>query len=663
MRYKVYLDNVLVDEPLGMDNYTISLKREYTLNTLLKTIDMELGFIGDGYAYLYNLFNTTGFCGQVDCRIMQSCDEGQSYTQSYVGIIFLSDIVFNELDCIARTKVQDNSFWAKINNNKKIGAYLHVGTSKNGATITAPTPYPIEFFNPADSVAYPITPGDRHCAAYRIYDVFRFLIDFMTDGTVNFTSTDFGAAGDYEGTFITIGKVLQDVQAADLTQADFEAEWPVLNFETVLSEIKKRIPIGITVDYVGGSPTLRIESLDYFYNDTVSFTASNVDKIETKTAKDKLYAKVRFGSESTFTAGSFPVVTWLGFNEEEYHIKTTCNIDSELDLTASWIVDTNIIEDCIVYTNTDFTNDIFLISCVYDVGDAQWEATQINWVDSAPKSYYNYTFTNSQVGNRQNGIISNDIAVYVNPTQDLFEANRSTDGSLSLGDAYTSVAVDYDNEVTDAGNDYDNATYKYTAPASGIYTFSVQLLLWVRAIQTGYPLGFRIPEITLDLYRYDSGNVLIETITIDQSGYVLGYAVAGQNGINDLVRTVILQGSVSLYLQSTDYVNIKFSVGNANNGESTDLYVKKLAGGYFKNVIDGTTQGYDPNEFTVLLHEFKYPLSKADFDTIDQNNIQAISFYQYGQTSRKGWIESLKYEAEKGEATFLLTTNRAANGT
>jgi hypothetical protein len=283
----------------------------------------------------------------------------------------------------------------------------------------------------------------------------------------------------------------------------------------------------------------------------------------------------------------------------------------------------------------------------------------INWIDGAPKSYYNYIFTNSQVGNRQVGVISNDIAVYVNPTQSLFQAVRSADGSSSLGDAYTSVAVDYDNETTPSA-DYDNATYNYTAPASGIYTFSVELLLWVRAVQTGYLLGFRIPEITLELYRYDSGNVLIETIELDQSGYILGYPSTDPNIFNDLVRTVTLNGAVSLYLQSTDYVNIKFSVGTANN---TDLYVKKLAGGYFKNVIDGTTQGYDPNEFTVLLHEFKYPLSKADFDIIDQNNIQAISFYQYGQTSRKGWIESLKYEAEKGEATFLLTTNRAANGT
>ena len=54
---------------------------------------------------------------------------------------------FNERTCIANCKIEDNSYYAMINNNKSLATALDSGLSKNGVAITTPPVYVVDFQN------------------------------------------------------------------------------------------------------------------------------------------------------------------------------------------------------------------------------------------------------------------------------------------------------------------------------------------------------------------------------------------------------------------------------------------------------------------------------------------------------------------------------------
>ena len=50
MRYRIYLDNVLInDEPRGLNDIEITIERDGDIKGLLVKFTSELDFIGDGY--------------------------------------------------------------------------------------------------------------------------------------------------------------------------------------------------------------------------------------------------------------------------------------------------------------------------------------------------------------------------------------------------------------------------------------------------------------------------------------------------------------------------------------------------------------------------------------------------------------------------------------
>jgi hypothetical protein len=183
--YRVYLDTVLVDEPIGLSDIEITIERDAEIRGLLVKFTSELGFIGSGYDALITK-RDEGIVTITDVLI-QYQDSGV-WKDLFEGIIFTADISYNLTKKIATATVEDNSFTARINNNKNIDASFDVGKSKNGEVITAVTPVDIDFFDPVDNLATYFYP-DIKC--YKVFDCFRFIIDFMTDGNVGFESDFF----------------------------------------------------------------------------------------------------------------------------------------------------------------------------------------------------------------------------------------------------------------------------------------------------------------------------------------------------------------------------------------------------------------------------------------------------------------------------------------
>lgn len=639
MKFRHFFDGVEVPEPEGWENVTPSIVRDKTLNGILTTIDGSFSFVEDANTFLREKFDTEGFCNLVEYKVLVSVDDGNIWTVFYEGLIFTAAVKFNELNCKALTTVNDNSFYAKINNNKSIGAKPFVPRSKTDATIDVATISEISFFNPVDGTYY-ANSGTHGGAGYTAYEAFKYLIAFMTDNTVEFESETFEPGGEWDGLMITCGKVLSTLQDGT-SEGQFQDNFPLISFETLYKEVHKEVNIGFIIEKRGAQAVMRIESKDYFYQTSSSVTLTDIGQIITSTATDQLYSKVKVGSETVtdavFLSGNAnQLFTWFG--EEEYHVVDKCNIDSTLDLVAGFIKDSDTIENEVVHQAAEHDEEIFIIKCTNQSGI--YVAEQSNWLTGTPPPYYyNEVLTNSRVVERFFASIPNQLALFLSTVDNTFEATKSAADS---GTNITGV-IDYDDEISDPGNNYNDAVYRYTAQDTGAYTFSAELNVRIQfdATHTG-PVVIR-----LVVTRRDALDNFIQFLELEVRQINVG-------------GTYVLSGSVVMELTSTDYVTAAFVMTPSSDGLST-----KLAGGYFKctatPAAGGIITDFDPAKQPIIRHEFETALSYSDFLTIQSDPKKLLDFSMAGKPIRSGWIESIKYSPAKGTAKFILNSSKRIN--
>lgn len=650
MIFRYFLDGTEYENPGGWDDLNYSIQRDKTLNGILATIDGTFTFTGPSYDYLRGLFDSQGFCTLVEVKIFISDDDGSTYTVLYEGLVFISDIKFDELRREAKTKIQDDSFYAKIYNNKSIGCLFHVPISKKTQTITAAPRTTVSFFNPADGVYY-ANSGTRGGTCYRVFDAFQFLVDFMTDGTVGFVSDTFDTGGDWDGLMVTTGYVLANVQAG-LNQSDFESNWPLIQFDTMLKEVHKKINIGFIIERAGSTNTLRIESQDYFRSQATGVTFTDIGQITSYVAADQVYSKLKIGSGATVDAGylSFPEQTeWVGFKEEEYSVVLDCNIDKTLDLLGEWGASSNAIEDAVV--NADTTNEevVFLIKATKDPYGVYY-ADQSNWLTNSPPAYYyNEALTNASTAARFYGAVPGPIASYLSSIDNTFNSTKGADDLVPTPPG-TGIVIDYDTEISDPGTNYDDINFRYNIPLSGQYHFEA----WAKFKMQGVSVS---TDVVATLYArlYTSVGALIASYQIDTISFTYNTTtpyIFTLYGVADIVASITDRVQIELDFTST-------GVPPAN----PDVY--KMGYGYFRCTQTpdggGIYNTYDPAQYPIIQHEFTNGLSYTNWQTIIGDPKKLVSFAMNGQQPRYGWIDTIKYNPFKGEAKFILSSSKEIN--
>ena len=253
---KFLLDDLEFDSPKGWDEIETSIKRDYEYNSVLSNQDTEVTFTGDAYEYLSSKLNSDGFCTKVKFVIQYSSDD-ITYKTLLRGNLFLSDCEFNERTCEVTCKIEDNSYFAMINNNKSLETNPLSAQSKNGVAIQAPPVYAVDFL---DIITLGVS---RNVNCYRVYDLFKYLIDFMSDGKLQFKSdylqttafTDYreGSLAGYgwKGLCVTTGINIRNGNSVnDFSQSQF-------SFDSLFKEINRRIPLVLIVENpYSESPTI-----------------------------------------------------------------------------------------------------------------------------------------------------------------------------------------------------------------------------------------------------------------------------------------------------------------------------------------------------------------------------------------------------------------------
>jgi hypothetical protein len=515
----------------------------------------------------------------------------------------------------------------------------------------------MDFFTPSTGV-YDKT--NREC--FKVYDCLGMLIRFMSDDTMTFDSVTFGTGGEFEDYWLLTGYSLRTT----LSRPGFDV--PVISFGDLFRELDKRFNIAFYLDFSGAKPKMWIEAESLVYTTGIQTTLTNVKDIEKSVRMDRMYAKIKIGNqtyqESESGTFSWPDVTFFNHWEEEFHLLGDNNTDAELDLSCEYISGHNIIEDVLVNSVNDYDEDIFLVEA--DAGTGQAVQYDLFNLGAGPYSY-NRKITNSEIAPRHLKGISNSLALYLGNGNDGFEATRTANTTSAFDFAFT--LWDYDNEVSDPNNNYDNTAtnYKYTVPTTGFYRFQVDTNLRLGSVAISADW-----DLDIEVRRYDSFSVLVETraVTLNfVSDGNLGANVFSNSDPNNCVVTkgnallgspvpfTIIWQPLGYYADATDYFQVYIKA--TTNAGSVVWY---LDGGRYQTTENenggGTYQVSDPNEARVIEYLFTAPMSLSQYRLLqaDPKDLIAFTGNPSGETNY-GWIEQITYKPEKGIAEIQLITS------
>ncbi len=658
--FRFYLDNNLVSDPINWSEFSETIERDDVIKGLLPKYEIKLQFTGGAYDYLLQQLIANGFCKLVELRVEYRCSGG-NYDTILNGYIFLTECKFNLNKCIVDCEVEDNNFGARIYRNKSIKVYLDTLLTKNEEVLTACDYDSISFFTPLTG-----TYGGTARKVYNIHDVFRFLVEFMSDNLVGFEST-------------YLSTINMTLISGDGIRNPIAGLAPFVSFEDVFKEVNKKFPIAFTmIEGSDGRPTLKIEEEGYFFNQTDSIQIDNIEDLRQSFNNEVLYSSVKFGGiTATFNAGihHFGYIRFLSFKEEEYFLQGNCNIDKVLDLYSEFISDSNIIEELFV-TNTSndaYDENVFFI----EASSTQATRTASPTTLIAPY-YYNASLTNKEVSARYN--YNGSLALFLSGAIVGFRASKTINqdswGAIFFPAGGTvcpnpphlryytgsSQKILFQDETTspnfDTAGNYDSTNATYTASVAGEYVFytsiayNMPLYTPLGSLHNMYFKGI------VTFRRYNSGAVLVETSSAEDPPTTTGY--------NSSIGFHFVTHSDSFTLDVGDYVEVWFTyqycpVNCALSSSAFMRVMPDINNTWFQTLSAPTSGGVFQPEITAPYRtskfEFEYPISSDMYNTMKLDLSKSIVFNYKPLTNKKGWIRKTQRKYSTGETKVELISN------
>ena len=535
--------------------------------------------------------------------------------ETYEGIIHIIDInEWNATREVIKTPISDNNLSSYVFNNRNVKAYINAPKTKSGFVATPATNVVnFDFFTPSTG-----TYGILRSNVYTVFEAFTFLVDFMSDGEMTFSSPFFGVGGDKE--FLMCASALHLANGSDVH--------PYVSFYELFTNLDKIYNLSMYIDYSNAIPELVIDKTDNIYTETQNITFTDVRDVRISFDREKMYAFIDIGSEQwqSSNGGTFtmPDANFLGFQDERYYIVGQCNIDRGLNLINDFIIDSNVIEDILVNKNDTYDETIVLIESDDGLQAKQYD----NFLGSTGK-IYNQGLNNYSKSVNYLGAIPNDMVKFISNDANNFEADKTGTYALTTG------VIIHPTEITDPAGNYDTVTGRFTCPigAEGAYSFTVA---YTGLNYTG-TLGSNAGNIKLR--HYSSGAVLLGEITIlDFTHTIVVIDFGGGTGV--------------FAMEAGDYVEVYGTAGLT----STTYFTSTTFSGQYIDVEGGTFQTYNPNDYKVFNIEFEVPLTQAQYRDIRDSITETITVKSGGKTF-VGWVKNLRRNLVTGMSKIILRTS------
>jgi hypothetical protein len=294
---KFLIDGVDRGQPINADEFGFTIAEETSINARIVSFNNDLIFIGQAYEYLMGKLDNNGFCNLINVEVQYKC-EGQ-FKQLVKGYFIISECLFLIDKCQVKTKLYDESFSTKINNNKNIPFSMLNALTKNLQPVTLPTIISGQFFNPANGVY-----DTDEIIGYSLFDVFKHLVSCMSDNLIDFASNLFQfnltTSGDIY--LVTNGEAIRSRVSGEV----------VVTFEKLFTAMHRKLNLCLVFEkQSNGRPLLRIEDAAYINQQNTSANLYDQPNINLSFDRDRLYSAVSFGASpmleaETFTAMPLP---------------------------------------------------------------------------------------------------------------------------------------------------------------------------------------------------------------------------------------------------------------------------------------------------------------------------------------------------------------------
>jgi hypothetical protein len=666
---KFLIDGADRGQPTNAEEFGVNISLDATINARIVSFDNDLLFVGGVYQYIFDNLVETGGCSLIDVEVQYQC--AGTWKRLANGYIIVSECSFDLDKCQVKTKIYDDSFSTKINNNKSIPFYSNSDITKNLQTAVPPTVYDVSFFNAAT--------GDfdvvNLVGCIKIYDALQFLVSCMSDNFVDFESDYFSGQINSDGygktLMMTNGLAIRTPNQAP-TQMTFDKLYEALN---------KKIRLGMVIQrQANGRPLLRIENYDYFQQ--LGASANLYDQPNIKMAFDKaqLYAAVNFGSEPFLYPAecdggnggcTFPQIAFRGFRDETFGILGECNTGNVMDLKSGDVVfDTNVIDDIFRFNNDQYDLGMVLVDCNFfgpsnmifaddqdplGIGGHVYNADYINeqvsqnWLGGFPNSLFQYLSVGFDPLATRLVASTN----FSNPTVPFPTFSIDFGGNLTFSDS-NGTYLPFNNQLLDPNNLFDGETYQ--VPFTGLYNVFGEIVVSRLLFGVQTARNYRVI-----VRRFDSSALLI------QSTY--GALSQSLGGASDIV----VPYNINIACNQTDLIRIDIE-GNliTNNSAQTCEILNQPQ---IPTTPTGITQvrilgepfeptalvDVDPNSVRRLDYSFDRPLRMEEIEAILDNTSRPIKFGQFDDPLRviEGYINKVDIKSIiKQDASIQLKSNK-----
>lgn len=356
----------LTDDPMGLTDSNITIERDRVRNAILRKYTNELTFLGDGWTFILNEFNTTGLCAEIDVLIEQKCEGTDSFTDYFEGRIYMQNVEFNFRDCQAKCVIEDISAAQILKNNENININFDVNSNVFGFKDFFVDPnITINFHD--DTGAHPAANPYQNRLVLLVEETFRRIVHIISDVNVEFESTFF-SAGTYKDLILFFGLQLRgDVS----TVATEQETWSFARLFGVLDAV---FNLAISVEEISNVPTIKIEPKVDFLNVAVLLTIPNINNPRFRFDTDFMYQTVEIGYKKSVDVGENTGST-DSFQYEA--INQACN-DKNLDVVSTLIANSPLIFEMLAGRDSD---DDSIRNGAFD-DNSEWVVTG-NWVIAA----------------------------------------------------------------------------------------------------------------------------------------------------------------------------------------------------------------------------------------------------------------------------------------
>jgi hypothetical protein len=655
MELRFLFDGVIYNNPITWKDVNTGLQFDSANQIITINHDVEHKWAEDAYNFIYDKWTTGDFCDLITVQI-QGVVNG-SFVDLYTGEISVLESSFDESERIVSLKIKDSSFGARIENNKGVRVALDSIESKNGVSISQATESYVFAFTPSDGVYQ-----TSSCRGFAVYDAFAYLINWMTDGQVQFESDFFDPA------LSNGGKLDWLVSGIDLRNEGEVVSAPKFSFQELYDQMRKmrNIMMGFELS-PSGIPVVRIEDIDYFRSSTDTIFLPDVKRVTLSFDNDIVYTSVKVGSDivkPTDCDGGDTLcnasnnVSYFGFETEYYSLTGECVSATELDLSTSdpFIIDTNKIQEVVEFDEDTYDEKVFLIN--------RNSTTQQNADKSDPigllENWYNEEYTNKNVLARYQDYLTGTLSLfnlYNGVNLFLYEGNTPSSSLSPLGTPtftrYPTTAgtgIPLNDLIYDPYNRIDTGTERFTPIDEGAYQFCVGCSI--------DEFGTPPPAITVAWYlqidHYDEFGTLLQTYQSDIREYLTSAAANFEEWTSPFIT--MDSGDYCVFSASYAQVGDPGVVGQATIFIGGSLPSKQYFQCCASRVAIQDAQVNTGDKRFIAISSFEYPVDFETMQSFLNDTTQRVRITS-GGIDRTGYIKTLEYNFVTGNAAIEILSD------